>query len=111
VRDRRLEFDGEAFVLIDDSRGTDHHDPESFRAQSADRLSRVYSYDALGSWALVPLGYAIAGPVSEAIGTRPTLMAAAGFSLLATVAVLFVPGVRHLRRRGQVHSTEPSLVT
>ena len=77
----------------------------------ADRLSRVYSYDALGSWALVPLGYAIAGPVSEALGTRTTLMAAAGFSLLATVAVLFVPGVRHLRRRGQVHSTEPSLVT
>ena len=45
----------------------------------ADRLSRVYSYDALGSWALVPLGYAIAGPVSEAIGTRPTLMGAAAF--------------------------------
>jgi hypothetical protein len=38
-------------------------------------------------------------------------MAAAGFSLLATVAVLFVPGVRHLRRRGQVHSTEPSLAS
>ena len=77
----------------------------------ADRLSRVYSYDALGSWALVPLGYAIAGPVSEALGTRTTLMAAAAFSLLATVAVLFVPEVRHLRRRGQVQSTEPSLVT
>jgi hypothetical protein len=77
----------------------------------ADRLSRVYSYDALGSWALVPLGYAIAGPVSEALGTRTTLMAAAAFSLLATVAVLFVPEVRHLRRRGQVRSTEPSLVT
>ena len=28
----------------------------------ADRLSRVYSYDALGSWALIPLGLAIAGP-------------------------------------------------
>ena len=77
----------------------------------ADRLSRVYSYDALGSWALVPLGYAIAGPVSEAIGTRPTLMGAAALSLLATVSVLFVPEVRHLRRRGLVQSTEPSLVT
>ena len=77
----------------------------------ADRLSRVYSYDALGSWALVPLGYAIAGPVSELIGTRPTLMGAAALSLLATVSVLFVPDVRHLRRRAQVQSTEPSLVT
>jgi hypothetical protein len=77
----------------------------------ADRLSRVYSYDALGSWALVPLGYAIAGPVSEALGTRTTLMSAAALSLVSTVAVLFVPEVRHLRRRGRMQSTEPSLVT
>ena len=75
----------------------------------ADRLSRVYSYDALGSWALVPLGYAIAGPVAQTIGTRPTLMGAALLSLLATVAVLFVPEVRNLRRRGSSHSPEPSL--
>ena len=27
-----------------------------------DRLSRVYSYDALGSFALIPLGLALAGP-------------------------------------------------
>lgn len=77
----------------------------------ADRLSRVYSYDALGSWALVPLGYAIAGPVAQAIGTRPTLMIAALLSVLATVAVLFVPEVRNLRRRGPVHSREPSLAS
>jgi len=77
----------------------------------ADRLSRVYSYDALGSWALVPLGYAIAGPVAQAVGTRPTLMGAALLSLLATVAVLFVPEVRNLRRRRSSHSTEPSLAS
>ena len=35
----------------------------------ADRLSRVYSYDALGSWRSIPLGLALAGPVAEAIGT------------------------------------------
>ena len=77
----------------------------------ADRLSRVYSYDALGSWALVPLGYAIAGPVAQAAGTRPTLIGAALLSLLATTAVLFVPEVRRLRRRGSSHSTEPSLAS
>ena len=27
-----------------------------------DKLSRVSSYDALGSFALIPLGFAIAGP-------------------------------------------------
>jgi MFS family permease len=77
----------------------------------ADRLSRVYSYDALGSWALIPLGFAIAGPVSEAVGARATLMGAALLSLVATVAVLFVPEVRNLRRRGQAHSSEPSLAS
>jgi MFS family permease len=77
----------------------------------ADRLSRVYSYDALGSWALIPLGFAIAGPVSEAVGARATLMGAALLSLIATVAVLFVPEVRNLRRRGQAHSSEPSLAS
>ena len=39
-----------------------------------DRLSRVYSYDALGSFALIPLGLALAGPLAEAIGTRATLI-------------------------------------
>ena len=77
----------------------------------ADRLSRVYSYDALGSWALIPLGFAIAGPVSEAVGTRATLMGAALLSLIATVAVLFVPEVRNLRRRGRAPSSEPSLAS
>jgi hypothetical protein len=77
----------------------------------ADRLSRVYSYDALGSWALIPLGYAIAGPVAEVVGARATLMGAALLSLIATVAVLFVPEVRNLRRRGRTHSSEPSLAS
>ena len=35
-----------------------------------DKLSRVYSYDALGSIGLVPIGYAIAGPVADAIPER-----------------------------------------
>ena len=31
-----------------------------------DRLSRVSSYDALGSWVLIPLGLSLAGPLSDA---------------------------------------------
>ena len=38
-------------------------------------LSRVYSYDMLGSIALVPLGLAVIGPVADAIGTQETLYA------------------------------------
>ncbi len=64
----------------------------------ADRLSRVYSYDALGSWALVPLGFAVAGPISQLLGTRQTLVWAALLSLAVTLAVLLVRDVRNLRR-------------
>jgi MFS family permease len=73
-----------------------------------DRLSRVYSYDALGSAALIPLGLAIAGPVADAIGTRAALFAAGTISLSATLAVLLVRDVRTLRRRGPVDLPQPA---
>jgi MFS family permease len=38
--------------------------------------SRVSSYDALGSFVLVPLGTALAGPVAAAVGVRETLLGA-----------------------------------
>jgi MFS family permease len=65
----------------------------------AQKLSRVYSYDALGSFVLIPLGLAVAGPVAEAFGTRPTILGAAAISLTATLAVLFVRDVRTIARR------------
>ena len=64
-----------------------------------DRLSRVYSYDALGSFVFIPIGLAIVGPVAEALGTSETLWLAFGINTLITVAVLAVADVRHLRRR------------
>ena len=74
-----------------------------------DRLSRVYSYDALGSFALIPLGLALAGPLAEAIGTRATLIGAGLLCLGATLLVLFVPAVRGLRRREPIELREPVL--
>jgi MFS family permease len=65
-----------------------------------EKLSRVYSYDTLGSFILIPLGVAIVGPVSEVIGTRDTILAAAAVSLTATLAVLLVRDVRTIERRG-----------
>jgi MFS family permease len=64
-----------------------------------EKLSRVSSYDALGSFVLIPLGLAVAGPVAEAIGTRSTILAAAAVSLTATLAVLLVRDVRTISRR------------
>lgn len=63
-----------------------------------ERLSRVSSYDLLGSYALVPVGTVIVGPLSAAIGTADTLIVAALVVLGATSAVLAVPDVRALRR-------------
>lgn len=61
-------------------------------------LSRVYAYDMLGSVALIPVGFAVAGPIADAIGTRPTLYGAAALVVLATLPILGVRDVRELRR-------------
>ena len=67
---------------------------------STEQLSRVYSYDALGSYVVIPLGAAVAGPVADTIGTRETLVASAIVITAATALVLLVDEVRSLRRRG-----------
>jgi MFS family permease len=64
----------------------------------AEKLSRVYSYDALGSIGLVPVGYAIAGPIADAVGVRATLWGAAAIGIAVTLVVLAVHDVRTLER-------------
>ncbi|MBV9662217.1 MAG: MFS transporter [Acidimicrobiales bacterium] len=59
-------------------------------------LSRVSSYDWFGSIALLPVGYALAGPVANAIGVRTTLYAAAVLMAVEVLCVLAVPSVRQL---------------
>ena len=65
---------------------------------SQEKLSRVSAYDALGSFVLIPLGVAVAGPVAQAIGTRETILGAAALSLTVTLAVLLVRDVRTIER-------------
>ena len=67
-----------------------------------DKLSRVSAYDALGSFVFIPVGYAIMGPISEAIGIDPTLWLASGVVVVATGLTLAVPDVRNLRRKDAV---------
>jgi MFS family permease len=62
-------------------------------------LARVSAYDALGSYALGPIGTLVAGPVALAIGVTATLATGGGLVVMATVAVLFVRDVRQLTRR------------
>jgi len=63
-----------------------------------EKLSRVSSYDVLGSFALIPVGVAIMGPISGAIGVADTLIGAALVVVVATFAVVCVGDVRNLRR-------------
>jgi predicted MFS family arabinose efflux permease len=72
----------------------------------ADRLARVYSYDALGSFAAIPAGQAAVGPIADAVGVGPTLLGCAAAVLLATGAALATRGVRTLER-GAVGGAEP----
>jgi hypothetical protein len=62
-------------------------------------LSRLSSYDALGSWVLIPIGLAVAGPIGDAIGARATFLGAAGLTVGATLLVLLSRDVRTLERR------------
>lgn len=64
----------------------------------AEMLSRVTSYDALGSWVLMPLGFAVVGPASDAFGARPTLLVLAGLIVVVTALTLLSREVRQLTR-------------
>jgi MFS family permease len=61
--------------------------------------SRVSSYDWLGSWLFLPLGYVLVGPVAETIGYTETLLIAFGWTVFSSVAILAIPSVRNLRRK------------
>jgi MFS family permease len=67
-------------------------------------LSRVSAYDWMVSLVFMPIGYAVAGPLAEAIGVDETLALAAGICLVANLSVLLVPDVRNLRRLGDEES-------
>jgi hypothetical protein len=58
----------------------------------------VSSYDVLGSFALIPVGVAFMGPISNLVGVENTLIGAALVVVLATAAVVAVADVRNLRR-------------
>jgi predicted MFS family arabinose efflux permease len=63
-----------------------------------EKLSRVSSYDALGSFVFIPLGLSIAGPVADAIGLTHALWLAAAVVAGSMLSALLVRDVRELRR-------------
>ncbi len=63
-------------------------------------LSRVSSFDALGSLALAPLGFALMGVLGGALGTQGVLLLGAGAIAVPTLVVLCLPAIRGLRAAG-----------
>jgi hypothetical protein len=61
-------------------------------------LSRVTAYDWMGSLALLPIGYVLAGPLGEALGAVEVLSVGSALALASLAGALFVRDVRQLER-------------
>jgi DHA3 family tetracycline resistance protein-like MFS transporter len=62
-------------------------------------LGRVSSLDWLISTGLLPISFALTGPVSATLGARTTLIAAGVLGALVTFAAFLLPGMRALEGR------------
>jgi len=60
---------------------------------------------------LAPLGAVVAGPAANAFGTPAVLTAGGLLIVLLAIAVLFIPEIRHMRRRAHAHPGEADLPT
>ena len=60
-------------------------------------LSRVSAFDAMGTMLLRPVGLAIAGPLSVAIGLSNALYALAIFSAIFILGMLAIPDMRNMQ--------------
>jgi hypothetical protein len=70
------------------------------RLVPSELLGRVSSLDWLISIGLLPVSFAITGPVSAALGLRTTLIGAGVLGAAVTFAALLVPGVRQMDQPG-----------
>lgn len=59
--------------------------------------SRVSSYDALGSFVLIPLGMAFVGPVAAVVGVDETIWLSVAIFLVCTAIIASMPSVRAIR--------------
>ncbi|WP_053227834.1 MFS transporter [Solirubrobacter soli] len=74
-------------------------------------LGRVSSLDWLISIGLLPLSFALTGPVSGAIGVRETLIGAGVLGAVVTLAALYAPGMRAIEGQNDEPSAKPAEAT
>jgi MFS family permease len=63
-------------------------------------LGRVASWDTLTSFVAMPVGNAMAGPLSDRFGVNPVLTVCSLILLAAAASQLLIPGARSLTRAG-----------
>lgn len=59
-------------------------------------LSRISAYDAFGSLVLLPIGYAVVGPVASLVGVRAVFVAGSVSLVVAVAFTLLIPSVRQM---------------
>ncbi|HKE66597.1 MAG TPA: MFS transporter [Micromonosporaceae bacterium] len=69
-------------------------------------LSRVSSYDALGSLLLGPIGIVVAGPLAAWLGARHALLVVAASVVVPTALALLAPGVRTMQMPAETPAAE-----
>jgi MFS family permease len=67
-----------------------------------DKLSRVSSWDALGAFALGPVGLVVVGPLAAVIGIQRTFIGAGSLIAIANLGALLTGSVRRLPARPHV---------
>jgi MFS family permease len=70
-------------------------------------LARFRSYDYLLAFVAMPVGYAVAGPLSSAFGADRVLLAAGGVMLVANLVPAVLPSVRAVIRHQDGTITGP----
>jgi MFS family permease len=70
--------------------------------------SRVSSYDALGSFVLIPIGMAFVGPVAAVLGVDETIWLTVAIFLAATAVIAAMPSVRAIRAPEPAVTTMPA---
>lgn len=67
------------------------------RQIAPEKLSRVSAYSWMCAMVFLPLGYALAGPIPDAVGMSAYLVFGAVWIVVTTVLVFSVPAVRNYR--------------
>jgi hypothetical protein len=70
-------------------------------------LARVTSLDYFTSAGVMPLGFALVGPVAGLAGTVPTMVVSGLFVLALSLAAAATPAIRGLRRRTSAATATP----